>query len=138
MTTDSASYTVTQDPTLLATTSFDFGFKLLPDVYETSVNLVSEPTRCNERVRFFLDVTNFANELEEGVLKFSVGPLSQVYTTIPQDSEFNEDTDQYLWYFENLDASEVFEVEILMDMPSEQSIGEQLIYNAAVLSLIHI
>lgn len=132
LTTDSSSFTITQDPNLLATTTYNFGYTISTDVFESGVNIISEPTRCNERVRFYVQAINKANIIEEGVLKLKIDQGARVYSTNPQDSYFDEYEEEYIWFFSDLDASEIFEVELLIDMPSEQFLGEQLCYTASL------
>lgn len=126
LTTDSSSYTITQDPVLLATASYEFGYTLESDIYQAKVNLVSEPTRCNEEVRFFLQAQNKANLLESGVLKLKVDKNSPIYSSLPKDDYIDEYNYELNWFFNNLKPSEIFEIEIILTMPNEEFIGEQI------------
>jgi len=134
LTTDSSSYTIKQNPAILTTTNYEFGYNLKSDIYESMVSLASEPTRCNEQVRFYLQAQNKANLLESGILKLKIDENSPVYTSMPKDDYFDEYSSELIWYLDKFKPSEIFEAEIILTMPNEQFIGEQICLTASLLN----
>jgi len=130
LTTDAEQYTLTTTPDNLNNNIYVFGYKPKADIYQAHVQIVSQPTRCNEMVKFKVIATNEANLIENGILQVCIDLTSPVYTISPPEDEIDELNYKFSWNIENLQAQETFEAEIILNMPNETFIDSVLCYSA--------
>ena len=122
LSTDSASYSFHTKDQEWQLRNFDFGFKpkrILPRV-EPYLN--SNPNRCNETVKYWLDYINTGSTVASGTVQLKLDELMGNITVNPSP-DFEEEGILY-WYFENLLPTHKSRITLSIQMPNEESIGE--------------
>ncbi len=115
LTSDSSIYHINLD-SIAQIENLNFGFTPTIDTTDLIVAVGSGLTRCDNFVKFKVDVNNNGTTITDGTLWMEVDPLIQ-------NTEFNISPDTIInqslfgWHFENLYPSEFFSRDVSLEMP---------------------
>lgn len=111
------------------TGNFDFGLYNSDVTPSSQLSITSEATRCNTSVDFYIRLSNDGFLASSGELKIKLDEQTGFVSSIPALIE----TDEFLVYsFDNLKPFESIDFNVTLDMPSEQSTGDEIIIKGEV------
>ncbi|MGB4849858.1 MAG: hypothetical protein WBP41_18170 [Saprospiraceae bacterium] len=125
-TTDSSEFTPTFYPGLPSNNKYDFGIYPTFSKEEILTHVISDPTRCNSRVNFYLRYQNTGTEVFNGKMKFTLDPLSSYYSSDDYPDENNNFQQIYTWYIKDLQPFQHHDIKIVVEMPDETKTGEKM------------
>ena len=130
LTTDSSSYTHNFTPGAPENINNNFGLYPVSIDHNMEVNLSSNQTRCNERVTFYLRYQNTGDFIENGRVILEIDQKADFVSSNPSSSWFLGDRK---WDFDSIYPYEYRDIVVTLDMPSESSTGEEMMFTATVM-----
>ncbi len=126
LTTDSSSYQVSIQDTLIQ--NLDFGF--IPNQIITKVEptVSSAPTRCGFEVPFWLNYKNTGTTFSTGYISFQLDPHTTLLNAVPMPDSVAGNV--LFWKYEELPPSYLADVELLLQMPGVNFIGDTVRFTA--------
>jgi uncharacterized repeat protein (TIGR01451 family) len=102
----------------------NFGFKKVIDHEGVNVTMSSGPVRCGFTVPFWLNVYNTGCQLFSGEISLDLGTLAEVmsYDVAPTVNQHG----RVSWKVDALDESAVFQVKLLLKIPGEEFVGDNV------------
>ncbi len=104
-------------------------FGLQPNILEMEgiLGFTSAPTRCGFKVPFWIDYQNYGTLVANGVIELQLDDLVDYVSAIPEPDSIVGNS--IFWSFENLPPTASGQIEIILQMPSADFIGEWLSMN---------
>ncbi len=116
-----------------STVSVYFGIYPSTLSVNANINLTSAPTRCNQEVSFWLHYTNTGTQALDGLIELNIDELPDyISASLVPDSIQNK---SFYWQVESLLPFQTQSIELLLQMPNANAIGEQLNFDATIYEL---
>lgn len=129
LTTDTASYNVGY--TEGSHRNYDFGYYSDLD-HRVLLNITSNPTRCNEESRFYVQIQNLGDKLEDVSFKFKYDVKTSYLDSYIEPVSVNEGMNEIVWTFERINPFETITFNIDLLMPSDMFTGHLIEFNGFV------
>ena len=116
-----------------ATLREDFGLIPNGEVSDLQVNVASAPTRCGFTVTFWLDVKNTGNQFERGYVSLDLDDRTTLLAASPAPDFTSNST--LRWNFEDLAPTHSRQIELHLQMPGVESLGDYLDFQATATAI---
>jgi uncharacterized repeat protein (TIGR01451 family) len=133
LTTPNDSYNITFAQGNDINTNNNFGIYHDVEVHNVTANISSNPTRCNDRVDFFIAMENIGSYQENGTLRVDFDSLSLYSWSLPKADSINLESNFLLWNIDNFSPFDVQNIKLRFDMPDETYTGTLLKFTSSIL-----
>lgn len=131
LTTDSLSYTSTFEEGSPGNADHFFGLHPAYDWIDLSVDLTSNPIRCNQNVHFFLHWLNESTRSIDGRITLQYDSLVTFVSALVPPSNHNPLTRELTWTFDSLALFTGQDVRTTFKMPDETFVGQEMNFTAS-------
>lgn len=132
LTTDSSEYNPTFSPGLPSNKKYDFGIYPAFTKEAIDINLVSDPTRCNSKVNFYLRYVNTGTQVFNGKLKFILDQNTAYISSDDYPDQLSSSTKTYTWFIQDLQPFQHHDIKVVVDMPDENDTGDSMRFTMIV------
>lgn len=122
LTTDSTFYAINTNDTVFQ--NLNFGLKPTVQIPEVCPDITSSFTRCGFQVNFYLNYENTGTVYSSGYISFELDELTDLVTAFPTPDSTDNNT--LFWAFENLPPTYNEAINLSLQMPSTDNIGDTL------------
>ncbi len=126
LTTDSTSYSVSFQGTAIQ--NINFGLKPIVEMERVEANISSSSTRCGFQVPFWVNYENTGTKFVSGQFVLEMDDLTSLIEAVPIPDSIEGNL--LIWYYTDLPPSYSEQIELLLQMPSVDYIGENMSFIA--------
>jgi hypothetical protein len=133
ITSDPVEYTVTVDETFTGESDLDFGLFPIDDETEVVNSLIAGYPRCNSVINYYISYENIGATLASGIIALE---LHEEITYVDADIAPDSIVDlTYYWSFEDLYYFDETHLNLRVEMPSAEFIGDTLTSYSTITAL---
>lgn len=127
LTTDSASYTVSIQDTIIQ----DLNFGLIPvqNIIQVVPTITGAATRCGFQVPFWINYENTGTNFSSGYVSLQIDPLTTLINAVPAPDSIEGNL--LFWKYDNLPPSYNNKIGLMLQMPSVVFLGETVSFTAS-------